>query len=679
VRLASRWAAGVVMLAVVASGPFLLRSLANGVSTPPGGVSAELWIGWEVALFLAAASLLVAMGAASVIVLGRTRGLPPLVAPAMAAVAAVVGPIVLEPSGRWPAWHAGLWILVLAALALSRRHRALALTAGTVAALGATSLTWHAGVRGRMALADRDVAALGTPEPSVRDALARFGEMLRDAPPPQSEGDLLRQFVRSDLVGTGYPVELITWSAAGPPRAELALADFEPPSQAVSGLVAESLHRDAPVLEAITGTPGIFQVLAVPFPGGAATTVVVAPRTRLIPEDPFNPLLGLEARETNPAPYTLSLAEPDPARATPDGATRWHRDGSELHGDRLVMTARGPARAHVEMELRTLDVLVERGALVVLVDLLILLALWSFTVVPDEAFGRWLRSRARWWTASYRARLTVALFAFFVFPAVVFAAWSYRRLRQEDRQARELLVRELLRSVSAGGVERLGNSGGRLDTPLLMYTGGQLAGASDAVFTELTPTGRTLPPSVHLALEEGGEVNASTVERVGDGDALFGFRDVVDPSGDRLVVAAPARGSEYALAQRRSDLGVLVLFSTVLGAMAALALSGIAARSLAQPIGRLRRAALAIAAGEREPALAGEPPVEFVPVFSAFRRMATDLGESRAALEAAQRRTAAVLRNVASGVIAVTRSGDVTLANPQAEQLVSWRSGWGNF
>jgi nitrogen fixation/metabolism regulation signal transduction histidine kinase len=115
---------------------------------------------------------------------------------------------------------------------------------------------------------------------------------------------------------------------------------------------------------------------------------------------------------------------------------------------------------------------------------------------------------------------------------------------------------------------------------------------------------------------------------------------------------------------------VLVLFATALGALAALGLSRLASRSLALPIGRLRRAALAIAAGEREPPLAGRPPEEFDAVFAAFRRMAADLGESRAALESAQRRTSAVLRNVASGVIAFARDGRVSLANPRAASLL---------
>jgi nitrogen fixation/metabolism regulation signal transduction histidine kinase len=115
----------------------------------------------------------------------------------------------------------------------------------------------------------------------------------------------------------------------------------------------------------------------------------------------------------------------------------------------------------------------------------------------------------------------------------------------------------------------------------------------------------------------------------------------------------------------------MVLFATVLGALGALWLSRVASRSLAHPIGSLRGAALAIAGGEREPPLARQPPEEFEPVFSAFRRMAADLGASRAALESAQRRTTAVLRNVATGVVALTTDGTIMLANPRAAALLA--------
>jgi nitrogen fixation/metabolism regulation signal transduction histidine kinase len=115
---------------------------------------------------------------------------------------------------------------------------------------------------------------------------------------------------------------------------------------------------------------------------------------------------------------------------------------------------------------------------------------------------------------------------------------------------------------------------------------------------------------------------------------------------------------------------VLVLVVTALGALAAFWLSGIAARTFARPIDTLRRGALAVAGGAREPLPGGRPPVEFEPVFDAFRRMAADLGASRDALEAAERRLAAVLRDVASGVVAVDADGRLTLINPRAVALL---------
>jgi nitrogen fixation/metabolism regulation signal transduction histidine kinase len=138
----------------------------------------------------------------------------------------------------------------------------------------------------------------------------------------------------------------------------------------------------------------------------------------------------------------------------------------------------------------------------------------------------------------------------------------------------------------------------------------------------------------------------------------------------RFVAAAPARTDELELDRQRRDLGILVLFAAAAGALAALWLSGNTARTFARPIGTLQRAALAIAAGEREPDLAEQPLLEFRPVFSAFRRMAADLSASQTALQEAQRRTTAVLRNVASGVIAVDPQLTVTLANPQADALL---------
>src|SRR5207237_5438009 len=139
---------------------------------------------------------------------------------------------------------------------------------------------------------------------------------------------------------------------------------------------------------------------------------------------------------------------------------------------------------------------------------------------------------------------------------------------------------------------------------------------------ELAPVGRFLPRTIMLDVGLGEEITDSQREAVGGIRTLFGFRQATDAGNQRTVLAAPARSGELALDRQRRDLGILVLFATAIGAVAALTLSGLAAREFARPIGSLRRAALAIAGGDREPTLAAAPPSEFVPVFSAFRRMA---------------------------------------------------------
>ena len=673
-RIYSRAAALAVVLVLGVGGPLLIRALASGVMPPPGGVSDQLWLAWEVALFLSAASLLAVIATAGHAALGLPgRGLPPALSPALAAIAALLGPVVLGAPGAWPVWYTLLWVAAIASLALARPHRRIVLTAAAVAALGATTLTWNAGVRGRAALANRDVAGLGDVPSDVMAVLQRFAAPIAAGRPRTSE-ELVRLYVESDLMGSGYPVALRHWNSDGTAGASVMLAPIEMPAKQVAEVAGEARRSGSRVLRSVLGMPGTLMVLAVPHAGGAVTTVVVGPRTRLIPDDPFNSLLGLGERESGPPPYTISILNVDPAWPLTPGVTRWFRSGRELHGNRLVQTVRGPMRAHMEIDLRPQAILVQRGTLVVLLDLLVLAALWTLSALPEASFRASARERARRWARSYRARLTLVLFGFFVLPALAFALWSYQRLQSEDRQSRELLVRETLRSYEGAreedDAESLASAGARLATPLLIYRFGELRDASDPLFESLAPGGRFLPPAVYQDLRLGREAYASERVRVGGSVALFGFLSTSTPWSDRLIVAAPARGSEYLLDQRRRDLGVLVLFATVLGALGALWLSRVASMSLARPIGNLRSAALAIARGEHEPPLEGKAPEEFEPVFSAFRRMTADLGESRTALESAQRRTTAVLRHVASGVVALSHDGMVMLFNPRAEALL---------
>jgi nitrogen fixation/metabolism regulation signal transduction histidine kinase len=65
---------------------------------------------------------------------------------------------------------------------------------------------------------------------------------------------------------------------------------------------------------------------------------------------------------------------------------------------------------------------------------------------------------------------------------------------------------------------------------------------------------------------------------------LFGYIAALGPAQQRYVLAAPARSDDLVLDRRRRDLGMLVLFATAAGAIAALWLSGIAAKRLARDL-----------------------------------------------------------------------------------------------
>ncbi|MFL5612099.1 MAG: ATP-binding protein [Gemmatimonadaceae bacterium] len=679
-RRPGRLTAAAIVILVAGLGPFLLRDLARGIRPPAYGVSAPLWLIWQIPLFLAAVSVLLAGAGAGGVLLGRSRGLPAATGSALAAFASILAPIVWQAPGQWPWWYTFLWIGAIAGLALSRQTRFLVVNTAVVAALGAATLVWGRTARGRVELAEHDLSGLSDPDPegAARSLLDRFAVSLENEPLPATRSALLQHFVGSSLAAADYPTALFAVSISGMPVASLATANFGVPAEAVRQVVGAALRIQRPVMTSVAGDPATELLLAVPTtnPTDAtvATVVAVAPKTRLIRADPFNVLLGLEVEPDGEPPYTLQLSPLDAARPRlPNNAqARWQRRESALHGDWLVRTGSGVAHAHVEVELRAPLALVERGTLIVLLDLGIVGLLWIVSVVADGGFLRWLRGRRRTWARSYRLRLTLALFAFFVLPALGFAVWSYERLSSEAIGARDVLVREALRAVTPSVVDSswLLPESNRLRTPLLAYEAGELRAASDPLLADLAPVGRFLRDDVERLLVIGDEESLSRPITIGSSTTLFGFRSIDRPGRSDLVLAAPAGPEELTLGLGREDLSVFVLFATAVGAVAALWLSGIAARQLARPIGSLRSAALALAGGERLPPLDAEPTVEFRPVFAAFRRMASDLNASRSALEDTQRRIAAILRNVASGVIAVDKSAHVVLANPRADVLL---------
>jgi signal transduction histidine kinase len=526
-------------LVILGFGIPFASNIVRGIGQPPWGSTPGLWLAWEIPLFLFLFAVL--LGA--------------------------------------------YWMLRMAFGKTGMVTFRAALLIASISGIIALGGLWSTTSRERMQLAEQDVAALGHVDDYAVQLTRRFVTALSQSPQPVSGADLLKAYAASDLASAEYPATLASWDRSGKQISEFAVAPAEPDSEAVTHAVAEAIATRETVARSILGPTGVQILAAVAHPSGGATSVLVLPRTRLLARNPYAALLGMATPSGGDPPYDVALTDISPSVHADTVQMRWRSVGSELHGDRLISTSSGTVRAHVEIDLRSVWARAERGSLVLLLDLLLAGLFWLLGTVTEKGFGRWLRVRAAKWIYTYHARLTLALFAFFVIPAIAFAVWSYQRLRSDDLQTREVLVQETLNAVAAGNeYQQLPGAAHRFDTPLFLYSDGFLDRSSDSLLDVLAPTGLALPPPVELSLGVGGELSAVWEAPLGSAKMLFGYSAGLGPTQERYVLAAPARSDDIVLDRRRRDLGMLVLFATAVGALAALWLSGIAAKRLARDL-----------------------------------------------------------------------------------------------
>ena len=657
--------------------PYFVRYLGRGIAPPSKGVSIGLWLSWETALAVAGMALLLFAAA-----LVRGPAEPPrrrwtvVAASAWAVGAGLAGLFLWQPSGAWPEWYTFLWLPALVGVIIPTPRRwalpGIAVVAGKAAAL----VTWGAAVEGRLALAERDAQRLGTePDPLAVAALERLGAQVLEDPPPRTAADLYALWRGSPLADEDYPTTLAVWGPRGDEQAELRLAtvDLSTPllaalarSEPMSGLRVERLER----------MWGVHYVLTTPVPGDVTLTVGVGPRSRLLPESRVARFLRGEPALEPPyaVTFTFPVSEPPPR------TVRWTRSGWTAHGHLGAVLPIGNALVHLTVELRGPWPLLVRAILVVLYDVLLLALAWGIGRVVAEGWRpTWPIPRGA--LTSFRGRLTIVLAAFFVAPLVAFSVWSFARLGDTTRASGDLMIHQTLRDAAAsanaavaGGPEKLAelaaDLGQAMDADLWSYQGGKLAGTSAPVLAELGLVDPLLEPPVYrrLALEDELEmsVNAQTAGR----PTRIGYRVIGGEGSQQVVLAAPQLTDDETLRRQQEDLALVLILATIAGFIAAVGLAGLAARTMARPVAVLREAALAVGRGETPPPFPLDAPREFTPVLSAFDRMAHDVRKSAAALEEARQRTAQVLGNVATAVVALDAGLSITLANPRAAELL---------
>jgi len=679
--VARRWWTLVVAGVLVLAAPYVVRYFGRGITAPAGGVGFVLWMSWEVAVATAAMALVLV---AAALVRGTAEPQrPPWTLPAAcawAALAALAGLWLWNPYGAWPEWYTFVWLPALVGVLVPAPRRWAVLGIATVAGTAAALVTWGAAVEGRLVLAERDALGLGAAaDPRAASLLERLGA----APPvttPRTAGELYAWWLASPLAADSYPASLAVWHRSGEQAAEIRVASVDLSASLLAALVRSPETARGPRVERLEGSPGVNYVLVAPLAGADVLTVGVGPRTRLIPSARVARFLQGEAGVE--PPYDIRLSPPSPPPAAPSARVIWTRVGWSARGERRIAVPGGLVRhVHLTVDLRDPWALLVRGALAVVVDVALLAGCWLLSLALTSGWRPRLPPVLTALRTSYRARLAVALAGFFVVPLLVLALWSFARLRDDARQDGDLLIGQTLRDAAGTAATlvpepgaAVGRSmvelGNRLDADLWLYRNGVLAGTSAPVLAELGVVDPFLAPDAFVRLALRDELERTDDSRLAGRTIRVGYLVVSESSEVQEVLAAPQLLDDERVRQQQEDLALALALATLAGLVAAVSLAGVAARGLARPVAALREAAGAVGRGAPLPTFSPGAPREFEPVMSAFERMASDVKRSQTALEEARSRTAQVLANVATGVIAVDDALHVTMANPRAAELL---------
>jgi two-component system nitrogen regulation sensor histidine kinase NtrY len=674
---------GILLLLVA---PVVLRYFSRGITPPAAGVSLGLWLGWQLTLALAA--MAPAVIAAALLRGAPVRGNSPTAVwfgMGLTVVAAAAGLYVWQPGTGWDGWYIFLWLPGLLLVTRPAARTVTIIGIATVAGSAAALLTWGAITDSRLEAAQQDAMRLGPDvDPVVVPLLHRAGARLREAPAPRNASQLYVRWLEARTDLAGYPVRLALRRPDGAVSASLALDSLDLPEDSVAALATGLPPGDSMRISTVRGVPGVYQVLTLRLATEDLLTVAVGPQTNLLVQDRLGSLLDPSAL-AEPS-YRMTLSPPTPG-LTPDARRlRWRREGWSVHGERAVQLPDGVRGAHADVDLRGPFPLLVRGALVVVLDAVVLALIWLLAEAiagMPPALPSWQRLRR-----SFRVRVAIALSGFFLVPAIGFSVWELSRLNTEAARQRDDAITQVLRDVVAvstdpsaapalpGAVlERLA---GRFHSDLAVYRGGARIAATDSVLADLAILAPLQDASAFQVMAFDGEVESAADEPLLGRGGRVGYRVERPGRGDQLVVLAAPRGAEVTrLAASQADLGWLLLLATVLGLTAAVAAARGVAEALARPVADLRRAALALGRGEPPPTSSAPPPLEFEPVVAAFARMTQDIRQSRTALEESRRTTAAVLATVSTGVVGIGPDGAVMVANPRAEELLGGPLGLG--
>ena len=604
-----------------------------------------------------------------------------LVVLALAVAAALALGVLLwwRPGREAPLWTAALWAVpfALAAAALSRAEvgRGALLPWVVVGWIGTTLALpqlWSLHLNARLQEAGRELARLGAqPDPYLDFLLRDFAEeVLRHAAEGREGVSLLYQsWVEAGeggLAQEGYEASVTLWDGEVP-EAELRLTDAPVPRDRLDEVLRRARAAEEPIVERFTDQEWLHYLLAVPLPGGRTVTAAVPPRRHLGPSTQLSRFLEPAGEGEAGEAASLSLLPPADGRAPPPDSLRWGAAPGGWQSEAVVRFPVGPEHAHLLVPAPPGPILLARGVLAMALVLAVLTVLWAVArSLCGEPLG--LESGQWGWFWTFRGRLTLTLFVFFLVPMAAFGATAYRTLSREvARTAAALAERVLAQSAAEYQGASLGELARHVGADLLLYQRGVLSRAAAAEVIELGLYHAWLPPRVYLEFKVGEAVEAQEERRLAGHDYLVAYRRL-GQSDDVLASPTPLASGE--IARRQRELADVVLLAVLFGAAFSVVLSLLVGRALSRPIEAMGRAAASVGEGNLRVRLPARRKDEFGPLFRTFNRMVRGLRETQDALVSETRRTEAIVAEAGTGVVALDAAGRVALINPRANQIL---------
>lgn len=533
---------------------------------------------------------------------------------------------------------------------------------------------WPLHVQDDLASAEAEIRQLGVGEsPQLAERLAEFARLAIDLDTRGEQGVnlLYHSWVDSGLAEQGYDANIALWRD-GSLETELNLSEPDSLPQSVVAEMTASLAQ--PVIRYFGGREGLHYLAMVPLPDGRTISVAVPPRRGIAAATPLARLLQPGGSlETAPRSRQLFLVPSDAGTIAEDhlmvpriDMIQWMRTDGWWRSESLVEMPERLVHAHLDIALPATPLLLARMILVQAAILLSALAIWLVARVLCRELNSVPFLRADW-IRSFRGRLSVSLFVFFLLPTLAFGAISYGAVAREVVQSAAALAQQALDEAAARfpavSFPQLGAAAG---SELLLYRQGTLSGATAPEILDLGLFHTWLTPTVYLPLAGGRDLVALEERSLSRSDYLVAYRRL----DLQNVLAAPIPLASQEITRRQQEFRDVALVVILLGLGLSVVLALLVSRALTRPLDELSRAALTVGEGNLTMRLTEQRKDEFGSLYTTFNRMVGRLNRTRAALEQETRRTETIVAEAAAGVLALDARGRVELINPRAAEII---------